>query len=141
MGFRARCTIPVLAVLALSAADKSAVTEDPHYDSATVITLRMVVVEVREVAKGNPLAGVHLMTRDESSRAEAATMDVYLAPAAFLKDMEVAFQPRDRIDVAGSKVKVGNATVILAREVRHDTATLYLRDQRGEAIWKMLAKP
>jgi hypothetical protein len=35
-------------------------------------------------------------------------------------------------------VKVGGATVILTREIRRGGSALYLRDEKGEPVWKAL---
>lgn len=140
MGFLARCTILVLGVGLTARIGAAAQTDqEPRYDPATVVTMRVIVAEVKEVAIGNALPGIHLMVRQETSHADAERTDVYVGPTAFLKDMGLAFAINDRMDVSGSKVKVGNGAVILAREVRRNTSTLYIRDQKGEPIWKVLA--
>lgn len=144
MGFRTRCAMLALPALAaaLAAGGRSPAEpqQEPRYDGASVVDLDMVVAEVREVAKGNPLAGVHLMARPETARNESEPVDVYIAPAAFLKMMEFAFHPHDRLEVKGSKVKMGAASVILASEVRRGDSTLYIRDHGGEPVWKALLK-
>jgi len=144
MGFRTRCTIlavPALAVALAAGGNKpSEQQQEPRYDGATVVDQNFVVVEVREVPKGSPLAGIHVMARPESSHSDSDAVDVYVCPVAFLKFMEFTFRQRDRIEVTGSKVKFGNTTVILSREVRRDDSTLYIRDRNGEPLWKAVLK-
>lgn len=143
MGFLARCAILALPALAALAADGRPPAEpqqEPRYDGASVVDVDMVVVEVREIAKGNPLAGVHLMARPETARSESEPVDVYIAPAAFLKMMEFTFHAHDRLEVKGSKVKMGAVPVILASEVRRGESTVYIRDHNGEPVWKALLK-
>jgi hypothetical protein len=133
MGFPTRCllfAVPAMVLLWGAA--------EPRYDTATVVTVRMLVAEIRETPKGSPLAGIHLMARPESARADSEPWDVYLGPTDFMKDMDLVFQPHDRLDVVGSKIKVGAATVILAREIRRSGSALYLRDEKGEPVWKAL---
>jgi len=132
-----RAPFAALAVLALAAA----AAEEPRYDTAAVVDLRIVLVETREVPVAGPLAGVHLLVRLESARADSEPLDVYLGPAAFIKDINFPLRVRERLEVIGSKVKVGSATVILAREIRHDNDTLYLRDRAGEPMWALTVKP
>jgi hypothetical protein len=132
MGFPTRCllfSVPAMVLLWGAA--------EPRYDTATVVTVRMLVAEIRETPKGSPLAGIHLMARPESARADSEPWDVYLGPTEFMKDMDLVFQPHDRLDVIGSKIKVGGATVILTREIRRNESTLYLRDEKGEPVWKV----
>jgi hypothetical protein len=126
-----RAPFAALAVLALAAA------EDPRYDTATVVDLRVVLAETREVPAAGPLAGVHLMVRPENARGNSELQDVYLGPAAFVNEFNFPLRPRDRLEVVGSKVKAGSASVVLAREVRHDSYTLYLRDRAGEPMWRL----
>lgn len=139
MALRSRFAVLALSVPLLAAAGTPQ-EQEPRYEPATVVSTRMVVAEVKDVPKGSPLAGVHLLARPESARADSEPVDVYLAPADFMKQMDLTFHPHDRIDVTGSKVKLGAAPVILAREVRRDTSTIYIRDEKGEPVWKLLLK-
>ena len=104
---------------------------EPRYDSATVVDLTATIAEVREVPSGDPLTGeVHLVVKTERE-----TIEVYLAPANFLKEMEAHFATNDRLLIIGSRVKLGVRFIILAREVRKENSTVYLRDQKGIPNW------
>jgi hypothetical protein len=140
MRVRTRCALLAVPALAMSlAADKSAdVPAEPRYDPTTVVNIAVVVVESREVAKGNPLAGTHLTVKPDSGKSDAEPLDVYLAPSDFIKQFNLVFRAGDRIEITGSKGKLGAAPVILAREVRRSDTTLYIRDQKGDPIWKYL---
>ena len=144
MGFRTRCAILALpalaAVLAAGGRPLAEPQQEPRYDGASVVDVDLIVMEVREVAKGNPLAGVHLMARPDTTRGESEPVDVYIAPAAFLKMMEFTIHAHDRLEVKGSRVKMGAAPVILASEVRRGDSTVYIRDRSGEPVWKALLK-
>jgi hypothetical protein len=65
----------------------------------------------------------------------ADTVDVYLCPKSFLDDMGVSFSKGDEIALTGSKVKHGEADLILAREVVKGSDTLVLRDDKGNPVW------
>jgi hypothetical protein len=131
------CVAPLLMALAVPFDRKdTAAADEPRYDTATNIDVMMVVSDVKEVADGNPLAGAHLMMRPDSAKANAETTDVYLAPDEYLKDFGCHFAKGDRLQVKGSKVKFNGATVVLAREVRIDSTTVYLRDEHGVPYWK-----
>ena len=142
MRFRTRCAllaIPALSIAFAAAGNKpSDAPAEPRYDTATVVDVSMVVVETREVAKGNPFAGTHLMVRPESSRQDSEAQDVYLAPSEFIKQFNLTFHAGDRIEVIGSKVKMGTTQMILARELRRSDTTLIIRDQKGDPVWKYL---
>jgi len=63
------------------------------------------------------------------------TVDVYLCPKSFLQDMGVSFSKGDEIALTGSKVKQGEADLILVREVVKGSDTLVLRDEKGSPVW------
>src|SRR5579883_1172175 len=65
----------------------------------------------------------------------ATTVEVYLCPKSFLEDMGVSFAKGDPISLSGSKVKQGEADLILAREVVKKGDTLVLRDGKGKPVW------
>jgi hypothetical protein len=104
--------------------------EDPRYDVATVIDVDATVMDLREVARNNPLSGLHLTVKIESD-----TIDVFLGPVDFLKEFEITFAKGDKLEIIGSKVKFGGAHIVLARQVRRDETTLYLRDAKGKPHW------
>lgn len=121
----------------LRAADKPAQTQtEPQYDPATVIDAMAAVLEVREVPRNSPLPGIHLLVR-----LEAEAIDSYLGPADFVKQFDVAFLKNDRVQIIGSKVRFGNGTVVLLRELRKGSTTLYLRDRSGKPNWSTSEKP
>lgn len=143
MELRARyrwLTVPVLCVAFAGAAKAGDVPAEPHYDTATVVSLDMVVTEVREVTKGQPMAGIHLLARLESSKADSETTDVWVGPVDFVKMFEITFHKDDHLSITGSKSKFAGAQVILAREVRRSDTTLYIRDAKGDPVWKYLLK-
>ena len=131
MGFRiVVLSSMAIAVAAVAYGPSTNSESEPSYDTATVVDLAVTVAEVREVPPGSPLGGVHLVVK-----AERETVEVYLAPANFLKEMAVHFAPNDRLQIIGSRVKLADHPIILAREVRKENSTLYLRDQKGIPNW------
>jgi hypothetical protein len=130
------CAAPLLLALAAPSDQKeTTAAAEPHYDTATTIDVLAIVTEVKDVTAGNPLSGAHLMVRLEGTKASSEILDVYLAPADYLKDMDCHFAKGDRIQVKGSKVKFNSGSTVLAREVRMDSNTLYLRDEHGVPYW------
>ena len=137
-----KCAVVLLlawAASSVSAADKDAKdvkAPGPSYDTATVVDIQAKVTEVREVPKGSPMDGLHLILQSGSE-----TLDVYVGPAEFVKVFEVTFRKGDQIHVIGSKVNFEGSTVVLAREVSIGTVTLLCRDKEGEPLWKYFIKP
>ncbi len=115
---------------ALFAAKGTQPDQTPRYDTQTVKDFTGVVVGVREDDQNAALPGIHLSVREDQE-----TYDVYLAPVSFLKLFDVEFAKGDQVQVNGSRVKCGNDTVILAKEVRRGETTVYLRDESGKPFW------
>jgi len=130
------CLAPLLLAQAVSGNQKDAPTAEPKYDTATNVDLLVVVAEVKDVPVGNPMNGMHLIVRPETGKSNAETTDVYLAPDDYLKDFGCHFAKGDRVQVKGSRVKFNGGTAVLAREVRLEATTVYLRDEQGVPYWK-----
>ena len=131
------CAAPLFLALAGSSNQKdTAPAAEPKYDAASSVDMMVVVADVKDVPVGNPLSGTHLIVRPESSKSNAETTDVYLAPDDYLKDFGCHFAKGDRIQIKGSKVKFNGGPAVLAREVRLETTTVYLRDEHGVPYWK-----
>lgn len=123
--------LPSLAMfLAFGAHSTREIAPEPAYDTSSVINEMATVVEQREVPKGEALSGIHLIVKTDS-----ATLEVYLGPTDFVKQFEFNASKGDRVQVAGSKVKFRGADIVLAREVRNQQLTLYLRDRKGVPNW------
>ena len=115
------CTLPLVAQKAETA---------PKYDVHTETKMKGTVEEVRLPPKGSEKEVAHVLVKNG-----ADTSDVYLCPKSFLDDMGVSFAKGDEIALTGSKVKQGEADLLLAREVVKGTDTLVLRDDKGNPVW------
>ena len=102
----------------------------PKYDPSTEAKLKGTVEELKLPPKGSEKEVAHLMIKNG-----ADTFDIYLCPKSFIDDMGVTFAKGDEIAFTGSKVKEGEAEMILAREVIKGTDTLTLRDDKGNPVW------
>ncbi len=130
------CSTPLLPLLFVSLcltpalAQKPQEPSPPKYDLRTETKLKGSVEEVILPSKSNDKVIVHLSVKTGTD-----TVDVYLCPKSFLDDMGVSFGKGDEISLTGSKVKQGEADLILAREVVKGTDTLVLRDDKGNPVW------
>ena len=102
----------------------------PKYDVHAETKMKGTVEELKLPPKGSEKEIVHMLMKNGTD-----SLDIYLCPDTFLKDMGVTFQKGDEIALTGSKVKQGEADLILAREVVRGTDTLVLRDEKGSPIW------
>jgi hypothetical protein len=131
--------IGFLVVAVRPAATRNATTEqEPTYNPATVVNFFTTVADVLEVPLGSPLAGLHLKAKTKDK------LDIYVGPSDFAEKYAMVFAKGDEIQVIGSKVKLGDADVILAREIslgKYNRAlqfvsltTLYMRNDEGP-LW------
>ena len=101
-----------------------------HYNPATEVRVKGTVQKVPQVGRygGGPSTFIILKTEKEN-------LEVHLGPTAFVTLSGFAFAKGDQIEVVGSRVKFGDADVLLAREVQKDGKTLVLRDANGIPKW------
>ena len=121
--------IAVVCVLPLIA-EKPQGANRPKYDPSTESKMKATVQEVKLPEKGSEKEIAHLLVK-----VGAETFDVYLCPKAFLDDMGVNFNQGEEIVLTGSRIKQGEAELILAREVVRGNDALVLRDEKGNPIW------
>ena len=108
----------------------SAAQAGPKYNLSTEAKFKGTVEELKLPPKGNPKEFAHLTVRSGTD-----VLNVSLCPKSFMDDMGVTFAKGDEVALTGSKVKDGEADVILAREVVRGTDTLVLRDEKGNPVW------
>jgi DNA/RNA endonuclease YhcR with UshA esterase domain len=125
-----RCAFLIGLALTIHQRTMFARATEPVYVSATVISEMATVIEVREVAKTEVLGGLHLTVKTDSG-----TLDVHLGPRDYVAQFEFSVAKGDRVKIAGSKVRFRGTDVVLAREVRSQQSTLYLRDAKGVPFW------
>lgn len=111
-------------------AQKAAKPTPPKYDLQTETKIKATIEEVKLPPKGSEKEIAHLMVKSG-----ADTLDVYLCPKSFMDDMGMDFGKGDEISLTGSKVKDGDADLILAREVVKGNNSFVLRDGKGEPVW------
>jgi hypothetical protein len=104
---------------------------NPKYDLHTEAKIKGTIEEVKLPSKGSEKEIAHLQVKDGTN-----SVDVYLCPKSFFDDMGMSFAKGDEIAITGSKVKVGEIDVILAREiVKGSNDTFVLRDGKGDPVW------
>jgi len=122
-------TVAVLCTLPLGA-QKAQEANRPKYDLSTETKMKVTVEEVKLPPKGSEKEIAHLLVKNG-----AEVLDVYLCPASFLDDMGVSFSKGDEITLTGSKIKQGDADLILAREILKGTDSIVFRDAKGNPVW------
>ncbi len=123
--------LPTPTFLAAEPAGTARMDREPRYDPATVVNLQGYVDDIHENRDSESLRGLYLIVKTDTE-----TVNVYLGPADFIRKFEISFRRGDQVQLAGSKVRYGGAWLVLAREVRRDASTLYLRDKEGRPYWE-----
>jgi hypothetical protein len=126
-GFRTLLVRSAVCILVLGAIGFGQ-TGAPKYDSSTETKLKGTVEEIK--VPGTAKEITHLLVKNG-----ADTLDLYLCPKSFMDDMGVTFAKGEEVSFTGSKVKNGEAEMILAREVVKGSDTLVLRDDKGNPVW------
>jgi len=99
------------------------------YNPAAETVLQGTVEAVTQPTRGQ-MPGTHLTVK-----AGAETRDVMLGPSTFIAGKGFAFVKGDLIEVTGSKVTMGGAEYVIAREIVKEGKTLTLRDKTGTPQW------
>jgi hypothetical protein len=110
---------------------KDAAIDVPQYNIKTEVDFIGAIAKVREVPRGEALAGIHLTIQSKGD-----AIEVYLGPADFIKLMDVPLRAGSKdVGVTGSKVKFDGNDLVLARELRVGKTVLSLRDEKGFPNW------
>ena len=96
----------------------------PKYDASKEVTVKGTVQEVRQT----PDNITELVVKSGDK-----TVQVYLAPAEFLKEIECWVKAGDQIEVVGAKAP--DTDELLARAITLGNDTMTLRDPKGVPTW------
>ncbi len=107
----------------------------PKYDTATESKFKGTIEDLKLPPKGSEKQIAYLTIKSGTD-----TLEIYLCPKSYIDDMGVSFAKGDEIAFTGSKIKQGDADMVLAREVVKGTDTLVLRDDKGKPVWDWKAK-
>jgi hypothetical protein len=90
--------------------------------------------EVVSVDKFTPLKGmsygVHLIVKTDKE-----TISVHLGPAWYIENQDVKIEPKDKVQVKGSRITFDGKPAIIAAEVKKSQEVLRLRDENGFPAW------
>lgn len=101
------------------------------YKPDTAETLSGEVLSVEKVSPRNGMFyGVHLMVKTGEK-----TVSVHLGPGWYMEDQGILFEPKDKVEISGSKVTFDGEEAIIATEVKKGDKTLKLRDKNGIPYW------
>ena len=102
----------------------------PMYDPKTELTLSGSVDGIQNQGCMDRGMGTHLMLKTQTE-----TVEVCVGPSSFIQQKGFSFAKGDQVEVIGSKVKLGQTEVVIARQITKDNQTLTLRDAQGIPQW------
>ena len=101
------------------------------YDPKTVETVSGEVVKVDRITPMRGMSsGVHLVVKTDKG-----DVSVHLGPQWYLENQDVKIQPKDKVEVKGSRVTVQGQPALIAAEVKKGDEVLKLRDEAGIPMW------
>jgi hypothetical protein len=102
------------------------------YNPQTVETLTGDVVSVESFPGrgGGRSYGVHLTLKTDKE-----TIPVHLGPSWYIDKQNIKIEPKDKVEVTGSRVSFEGKPTIIAAELKKGDKVLKLRDQAGIPMW------
>lgn len=101
------------------------------YDPKTVETVSGEVVSVDKITPAKGMSyGVHLTLKTGKE-----TIPVHLGPGWYIEKQDTKIEPKDKVEVKGSRVTYEGKPAIIAAEVKKGDEVLKLRDENGIPVW------
>jgi len=99
--------------------------------SKTVETLTGDVVSVDKITPMKGMShGMHLMLKTDKE-----TISVHLGPSWYIENQDIKIDPKDKVEVKGSRISFEGKPAIIAAEVKKGKEILKLRDEKGVPAW------
>jgi hypothetical protein len=101
------------------------------YDPKTVETISGEVISLSRITPRKGMsAGIHMIVKTDKE-----TISVHLGPSWYLENQDVKIEPKDKVEVTGSRITFDGKPAIIAVEVKKGDEVLKLRDDKGFPVW------
>lgn len=101
------------------------------YDPKTVGTISGEVISVDMITPMKGMSqGVHLTLKTYKE-----IISVHLGPWWYIENRDIRIEPKDKIEVAGSRITYQGKPAIIAAKVKKGDEVLKLRDENGLPVW------
>jgi hypothetical protein len=101
------------------------------YDPKTVETISGEVVSVDRLTPMKGMGqGIHMTVKTATE-----TVSVHLGPSWYLENQDVKLEPKDLVEVTGSRITFQGKPAFIAAEVHKSDEVLKLRDDSGYPVW------
>ena len=101
------------------------------YDTNTVETIRGEVLSVEKASPPQDRGyGIHLVLKTDKE-----TIPVHLGPASYVEQQAPRIEPKDNVEVTGSRVTLEGKSALIAAQIKIGNHVLKLRDEAGRPAW------
>lgn len=101
------------------------------YEPKTVETVSGEVVSVDKITPMKGMSyGVHLTLKTDKE-----TISVHLGPGWYIENQDVRIEPKDKVEIKGSRITFAGKPAIIAAEVKRGDQILKLREENGLPVW------
>jgi len=101
------------------------------YDSKNVETITGEVLSIDKITPMKRMSyGIHLIVKTDKE-----TISVHLGPGWYIEKQDIKINPKDKVDVKGSRITFEGKPAIIAAEVKKGDEILKLRDENGFPVW------
>lgn len=101
------------------------------YDPKAVETISGGVTKVDRITPAKGMSGgIHMLVKTDKE-----TISVHLGPSWYIENQDVKIEPKDKVEVKGSRITFGGKPAIIAAEVKKGDEVLKLRDDSGFPVW------
>jgi hypothetical protein len=101
------------------------------YDPKTVETISGEVISVDKITPAKGMSyGVHLTVKTDKE-----TISVHMGPGWFIENQDIKIEPKDDVEVTGSRITFEGKPAMIAAEVKKSDELLKLRDENGFPVW------
>ena len=101
------------------------------YDTKTIETISGEVERIDMITPMKGMSGgVHLLVKTDKE-----PISVHLGPSWYIENQDVKIQPRDKVEITGSRITFDGKPAIVAKEVKKGDEVLNLRDDSGYPVW------
>ncbi len=101
------------------------------YNPKTVETISAEVISIDKITPMKGMSyGVHITVKTDKE-----TISVHMGPGWFIENQDVKIEPKDKVEIKGSRVTFDGKPAIIASEVKKGEEVLRLRDENGFPVW------
>jgi len=101
------------------------------YNPKTVETINGEVVSIDKITPMKGMSyGVHMTVQTDKE-----TISVHVGPGWFIENQDIKIEPKDKVEVKGSRITFQGKPAIIAAEIKKGDEILKLRDENGFPVW------